>query len=101
MQVLYLGRAPRTKETLLDFRENGRVTRQSQVFRGLTGSQRTRGFWGVTFSANPTVISFRGKKESCSTQSELRVDSGFESFDKLCEVGVSPYLGFSLHLSTL
>ena len=23
------------------------------------------------------------------------------SFDKLCEVGVSPYLGFTLHLSTL
>ena len=25
-QVLFLGRAPRTKETLLDFRESGRVT---------------------------------------------------------------------------
>ena len=48
MQVLYLGRAPRTKETLPDFREKCRVTRHSQVFRGLTGSQRTPGFWGVT-----------------------------------------------------
>ena len=48
MQVLYLGRAPRTKETLLDFREKCRVTRHSRVFRGLTGSQRTPGFWGVT-----------------------------------------------------
>ena len=48
MQVLYLGRAPRTKETLPDFREKCRVTRQSRVFRGLTGSQRTLGFWGVT-----------------------------------------------------
>ena len=27
MQVLYLGRAPRTKETLPDFREKCRVTR--------------------------------------------------------------------------
>ena len=46
--VLYLGRAPRTKETLPDFREKCRVTRHSRVFRGLTGSQRTPGFWGVT-----------------------------------------------------
>ena len=44
IQVLYLGRAPRTKETLSDFREKCRVTRQSRVFRGLTGSQRTPGF---------------------------------------------------------
>ena len=43
MQVLYLGRAPRTKETLPDFREKCRVTRHSRVFRGLTGSQRTPG----------------------------------------------------------
>ena len=49
MQVLYLGRAPRTKETLPDFREKCRVTRHSRVFRGLTGSQRTPGVWGVTF----------------------------------------------------
>ena len=46
--VLYLGRAPRTKETLPDFRKKCRVTRHSRVFRGLTGSQRTPGFWGVT-----------------------------------------------------
>ena len=43
-QVLYLGRAPRTKETLPDFREKCRVTRYSRVFRGLTGSQRTPDF---------------------------------------------------------
>ena len=48
MQVLYLGRAPRTKETLPDFREKCRVTRHSQVFFGLKGSQWTPGFWGVT-----------------------------------------------------
>ena len=48
MQVLYLGRAPRTKETLPDFREKCRVTRHSRVFRGLTGSQQTPGIWGVT-----------------------------------------------------
>ena len=48
MQVLYLGRAPRTKETLPDFREKCQVTRHSQVFRGLTGSQRTPGDRGVT-----------------------------------------------------
>ena len=48
MQVLYLGRAPRTKETLPDFLKWCRVTRHPLVFRGLTGSQRTPGFWGVT-----------------------------------------------------
>ena len=48
MQVLYLGRAPRTKETLPDFREKCRVARNSRVFRVLTGSQRTPGVWGVT-----------------------------------------------------
>ena len=48
MQVLYLGRALRIKETLPDFREKCRVTRHSRVFRGLTGSQRTLGIWDVT-----------------------------------------------------
>ena len=47
MQVLYLGRAPRTKETLLDFLKWCRVTRHPLVFRGLTGSQWTLEFWGV------------------------------------------------------
>ena len=46
MQVLYLGRAPCTKETLPDFLKWRRVTRHPLVFRGLTGSQRTPGFWG-------------------------------------------------------
>ena len=56
IQVLYLGRAPRTKETLPDFREKCRVTRHSRVFRGLTGSQRTPGFWGVTIGvSNPST----------------------------------------------
>ena len=32
IQVMYLGRAPRTKETLTDFRENCRVTRNTRVF---------------------------------------------------------------------
>ena len=44
MQVFYLGRAPRTKETLPDFLKWSRVTRHPLVFRGLTGSQRTPGF---------------------------------------------------------
>ena len=48
MQVLYLGRAPRTKETLPDFHEKCRVARHLRVFRGLTGSQRTPEIWGVT-----------------------------------------------------
>ena len=44
MQVLYLGRAPRTKETLLDFLKWRRINRHPLVFRGLTGSQQTLGF---------------------------------------------------------
>ena len=44
MHVLYLGRAPRTKETLPDFLKWRRVTRHPLVFRGLTGSQWTPGF---------------------------------------------------------
>ena len=43
MQVMYLGRAPRTKETLPDFLKWRRVTRHPLVFRRLTGSQRTPG----------------------------------------------------------
>ena len=37
IQVLYLGRAPRTKETLPDFREKCRVTRHSRVFSRVDG----------------------------------------------------------------
>ena len=43
-----MGRAPRTKETLPDFLKWHRVTRHPLVFRGLTGSQRTPEFRGVT-----------------------------------------------------
>ena len=43
-QVLYLGRAPHTKETLPDFLKWRLVTRHPLVFRGLTGSQWTPGF---------------------------------------------------------
>ena len=48
LQVLYLGRAPRTKETLPDFLKWRRVTRHPLVFHELKGSQRTPVFWGVT-----------------------------------------------------
>ena len=48
MQVLFLGRAPRTKETLPDFLKWRRVTRPPLVFRGLTSSQQTPEFCGVT-----------------------------------------------------
>ena len=56
MQVLYLGRAPRTKETLPDFLKWRRVTRPPLVFRGLAGSQRTPGFWGVTELAQKVQV---------------------------------------------
>ena len=44
IQVFYLGRAPRTKETLLDFLKWLRVTRHPLVFRRVAGSQPTPGF---------------------------------------------------------
>ena len=53
IQVLYLGRAPRTKETLPDFLKWRRVTRHPLVFHGLTGSQQTPGFRGVTNITKP------------------------------------------------
>ena len=43
MQVMYLGRAPRTKESLPDFLKWRRVTRHPLVFYGLMGSQQTPG----------------------------------------------------------
>ena len=46
--VLYLGRAPHTKETLPDFLKWRRITRHPLVFRKLTGSQRTPRVRGVS-----------------------------------------------------
>ena len=57
MQVLYLGRTPRIKETLPDFREKCRVTRHSRVFRGLTGSQGSPGF-GASQQHSSVVLSY-------------------------------------------
>ena len=48
---------------------------------------------------NRTVRFRQSKKGKRSTRSRLRVDPGFESFDKLQEVGFSPYLSFILILS--
>ena len=52
----FLGRAPRTRETLPDFRESCRVARHSRVFRGLTGSQWTLRFWGVIITLQGSVF---------------------------------------------
>ena len=60
MQVLYLGRAPRTKKTLPDFREKCQVTRHSRVFRRLTGSQRTPGDRGVTHYKYQATLTVKG-----------------------------------------
>ena len=58
MQVMYLGRAPRTKETLPDCLKWRRVTRHPLVFRGLTGSQRT-----PEFGVSQYVCSTKKKKK--------------------------------------
>ena len=39
-----------------------------------------------------TVSSHRAKKQSCSTLQGLRVDTGFEEFRQLRDVGVFSYL---------
>ena len=58
-----LGRAPRTKETLPDFYEWCRVTRHPRVFSGLTGCQRTPGFWVVTCCEHASwIIRVAGKR---------------------------------------
>ena len=64
MQVLYLGRAPRTKETLPYFLKWRRVTRPPLVFRVLTGSQRTPGFWGVTANLYFSLLAICLNKEN-------------------------------------
>ena len=58
MQVLYLGRAPRTKKTLPYFLKWRRVTLHPLVFRGLTGSQRTPGFGASQVRFTRRFISF-------------------------------------------
>ena len=59
-QVLYLSRAPSTKETLPDFRERCRVTRHSRVFRGLTGCQRTPRFGASQHGIRAKVNDYLG-----------------------------------------
>ena len=53
MQVLNLGRAPRTKETLPEFLKWHRVTQHPLVFRELTGSQWTPGFGASQGRSDP------------------------------------------------
>ena len=60
MQVLYLGRAPRTKKTLPDFLKWRRVTRHPLVFRGLTGSQRTPGIGASQLGIRAKVNDYLG-----------------------------------------
>ena len=56
-----------------------------ECFRGLTGSQRTPGFWGVRGFQ-------RGKKQSCSPRQGLHVGTSFVEFRQLREVEVFSYL---------
>ena len=59
-QICTLGRAPRTKETLPDFRDWCRITQHPLVFRGLTGCQRDPRFWGVTAWYQSLVYEYLG-----------------------------------------
>ena len=80
MEVFHLGRAPRTKETLPDFLKWRRVTRHPLVFRGLTSSQRTPGFWGITSDllsllAGSTPPTKDPKAEALNMELALRASS--------------------------
>ena len=59
MQVMYLGRAPCTKEFLPDFLKWCRVTRHPLVFCGLTGSQRTPGNGASQFNTSVLLLVLR------------------------------------------
>ena len=48
----FLGRAPRTRETLPNFRELCQVTLHSRVFHGLMGCERDPRDRGVTIMVN-------------------------------------------------
>ena len=72
IQVLYLGRAPRTKETLPDFLKWRRVTRHPLVFRGLTGSQ-----WTLGFGASHVHL----KRNNLRLAIHLKVSHGWAPFD--------------------
>ena len=75
MQVLYVGRALRTKETLPDFLKWCRVTRHPPVFCGLTGSQRTPGL---------------GRYSKCGVAGRF-----FVTRKGVCQVGIIVVLGDS------
>ena len=71
--------------------------REQQIFQFFLERERLLS----SFPANPTVGSLRDKKESCSSGAGYAWTPDLRSFDKLLEVGVSPYLGFILRLSTM
>ena len=60
MQVMYLGRALRTKKTLPDCLKWRRVTRYPLVFRELTGNQRTPGFGASQLGIRAKVNDYLG-----------------------------------------
>ena len=81
-----LCRAPRTKETLPDFREWCRVTRHPRAFSGLTGCQRTPGKWGVIIAcALRWGITLVGvySTELCSPQRRRSLEAAFEKKAKM------------------
>ena len=79
IHVLYLGRAPHTKETLPDFREKCRVTRHSLVFRGLTGSQRTPGI-GASHIASSLI---RLLRKGVKFEWDDKCQSSFERLNEI------------------
>ena len=66
-----LGRTPRTKETLLNFREWFRVTRHPRVFRRLTCCQRGPRDWGVTFKTRFSTKLVKEVFEKCFEEQSL------------------------------
>ena len=85
IQVLYLGRAPRTKETLPDFLKWRRVTRHPLVFRGLTGSQRT-----PEFGASQALTATSEIAKYTKSVTSVRTSKNWWLCQVLFDVGESP-----------
>ena len=82
MQVLYLGRSPRTNETLPDFLKWCRVTRHPLAFLELTGSQRTPGFGASHISLSKGKNISKGIQEMPILQTDKSLKNNSLEKDK-------------------
>ena len=92
MQMLYLGRAPRTKETLPDFLKWRRVTRHPLVFCGLTGSQRTPGNGASHFQILSSTLDYHRMLQSPTQFIQIMKMPSVQRFNHKTYTGLSKRL---------